>query len=369
MMKKFTSYIAGALTGILLVSVPIFADSYTKTIEALVNFTTVKINGKEVQSDNFVVDGKTYVWIRDVAEMFGKQIEWNDETNTANIVNEITKVVATVDDIQITNLDLKTTSALNSNGEISAESIQIALDFEIDNAVILNRAEKSGLGLSEDLKEYAADQIAQFKEYYGDEADSILASYNLTDESYMKMIEKNMITDNFYAYSKENKAFTEQEISDKYDEMAESFITVTAKHILIGTQDKTDDEAKKQAEKIKAELKTVDMFDELMAEYSDDTGSKDDAEGMTFGKGQMVQEFETAAFTQEIGVIGEPVKTQYGYHIILVTERSTQPLDEVKEICESSLFSEWFEKQIDLWKNEIVITVFDDELNALKDSL
>ncbi|MBQ9694364.1 MAG: peptidylprolyl isomerase, partial [Kiritimatiellae bacterium] len=40
-----------------------------------------------------------------------------------------------------------------------------------------------------------------------------------------------------------------------------------------------------------------------------------------FGKGMMVPEFEAAAFAQEIGKVGEPVKTQFGYHLILVTER------------------------------------------------
>ena len=91
-MKTLKGYIIGLLTGIMLVSVPIFADSYTKTIEALVNFTTVQIDGETVQSDNFVVDGKTYVWIRDVASMFGNDIIWDEKTNTANIVPEGTYI-------------------------------------------------------------------------------------------------------------------------------------------------------------------------------------------------------------------------------------------------------------------------------------
>ncbi len=72
-MKGLKAYIAGLATGVLFISVPIFADSYTKAIDALVNFTTVKVNGIQVSSDNYVVDGKTYVWVRDVANMLDKK--------------------------------------------------------------------------------------------------------------------------------------------------------------------------------------------------------------------------------------------------------------------------------------------------------
>ena len=67
------------------------------------------------------------------------------------------------------------------------------------------------------------------------------------------------------------------------------------------------------------------MFDDLMAKYSEDTGTKDDTKGMVFGKGTMVPNLGRGLL-QEIGKIGKPVKTQYGYHIFLVTDRSTKAL-------------------------------------------
>ena len=135
------------------------------------------------------------------------------------------------------------------------------------------------------------------------------------------------------------------------------FTTVTAKHILIKTEDRTEEEAKKLADKIKKELSSADKFDEIMLKYSEDPASKDESEGMTFGRGQMVKEFEDAAFSQEIGIVGEPIKTQYGYHIVLVMDKEVKDLDEMRFYCETELFNSWFEAQLQTWKNEANISV------------
>ncbi|KAJ52752.1 peptidil-prolyl cis-trans isomerase [Clostridium tetanomorphum DSM 665] len=63
----------------------------------------------------------------------------------------------------------------------------------------------------------------------------------------------------------------------------------------------------------------------------------------TFGKGSMVPEFEKAAFNLEVGVISEPVKTQFGYHIIKVEDRkpaSIMKLDDVKNNIKARLLQE-----------------------------
>ena len=64
-------------------------------------------------------------------------------------------------------------------------------------------------------------------------------------------------------------------------------------------------------------IRQGEKFGKLAKEFSVDSGSaKRDGNLGYFGRGKMVKEFEDAAFKLEVGKISEPVKTQYGYHII-----------------------------------------------------
>ena len=64
-------------------------------------------------------------------------------------------------------------------------------------------------------------------------------------------------------------------------------------------------------------IKQGEKFGKLARELSIDSGSaKRDGNLGYFGRGKMVKEFETTAFSLQVGQISEPVKTQYGYHVI-----------------------------------------------------
>lgn len=94
---------------------------------------------------------------------------------------------------------------------------------------------------------------------------------------------------------------------------------ITAKHILVlseGGKAKSDDEAKKQAEKILKDVKAGKDFDKLMTEFGEDPGVQSNPDGYTFTKGEMVPEFETAAYALKEGEVSDIIKTSYGYHII-----------------------------------------------------
>ena len=104
-------------------------------------------------------------------------------------------------------------------------------------------------------------------------------------------------------------------------------------------------------------------FAELASKYCEDTSNASQDEDLGwFGRGAMVSEFEQAAFSQPIGEIGEPVQTQFGYHIIQVIAREELPLtssqyDQKKETA----FNDWLTaakeeatvETFELWKERV----------------
>src|SRR4029079_18916415 len=121
---------------------------------------------------------------------------------------------------------------------------------------------------------------------------------------------------------------TDENMKKVYEDAAKQISgeqEVHARHILVETED--------QAKKIEAELKKGADFAELAKKESKDPAASDGGDLGFFTKDQMVPEFSTAAFALEPGKISDPVKTQFGWHIIKVEEkRNKQPpeFDKVK---------------------------------------
>ncbi|MDG6220326.1 MAG: peptidyl-prolyl cis-trans isomerase [Candidatus Thermoplasmatota archaeon] len=88
---------------------------------------------------------------------------------------------------------------------------------------------------------------------------------------------------------------------------------VRASHILVKTEQK--------ANELHQKLMAGEDFAKLAKLNSDCPSSRNGGDLGLFGKGQMVPEFEKAAFSLEIGQISKPVKTQFGWHLIKVTEK------------------------------------------------
>jgi parvulin-like peptidyl-prolyl isomerase len=114
-----------------------------------------------------------------------------------------------------------------------------------------------------------------------------------------------------------------------YNEHLDQFENVCAAHILVDTKAKADS-IEKQLAKAKDKKTT---FADIAKKDSKDTGSG--ANGGDLGcasPSNYVAEFKDAVRTQKVGVIGQPVKSQFGYHIIRVDSReAAKPFDEVKE--------------------------------------
>ncbi len=125
----------------------------------------------------------------------------------------------------------------------------------------------------------------------------------------------------------EDMTVTEEVAKEYYDKNIQQFTKpeqVRASHVLIMTKGKDEAgkaEAKKKIDGILKEAKEGSDFAELAKLHSEDPGSKDKGGEYTFGRGKMVPAFEEAAFSLEVDGISDVVETEYGYHIIKLSEK------------------------------------------------
>lgn len=140
---------------------------------------------------------------------------------------------------------------------------------------------------------------------------------------------------------------SEQELRAAYTSSLDNFRTpeqVRARHILVATADKSDADKKTlkaKAEDIAKQAQGGADFAELAKKFSDDSGNAPNGGDLgTFGRGQMVKEFEDSAFSMQPGQVSGVVTTQFGYHIIKVEEKipsKVTPFEQVKADLEKEL--------------------------------
>jgi peptidyl-prolyl cis-trans isomerase D len=127
-------------------------------------------------------------------------------------------------------------------------------------------------------------------------------------------------------YSEPGPDASEEEIRGYYESHKDKYKIGerAALECVIFSKDPTEEDwerIKTEAELIKAKIDEGDDFTELAQAYSEDATAKSGGDVGWFGKDQMVKEFEETAFALEIGQVSEPVRTEFGWHIIKVDDR------------------------------------------------
>lgn len=155
---------------------------------------------------------------------------------------------------------------------------------------------------------------------------------------------------------------SDADLQKKYDENKGTYEQVKAKHILIafkgspavqdGKPELTDEQAKAKAEDLRKQIAAGASFEELAKKESDDAGSGARGGDLgEFGRGQMVPEFEKAAFEAKPGDLTPVIKTQFGYHIIKVEEHGSTPFEQVKAGLEKTERQARMQAKLDEMKN------------------
>ncbi|MFR1710538.1 MAG: peptidylprolyl isomerase [Clostridium sp.] len=123
---------------------------------------------------------------------------------------------------------------------------------------------------------------------------------------------------------------SDDEVKKYFEDNKEMFkgqASVKAKHILVDTEEK--------ANEIKEKINNGLAFEEAAKEFSTCPSSSQGGDLGEFTRGKMVPEFENAAFELEIGKVSEPVKTQFGYHLIKVDEKLPEVMKSFEEVKDS----------------------------------
>lgn len=237
------------------------------------------------------------------------------------------------------NLLFRDLPALNSEDDLKQKA---AIDgFAELNGIELNEAnrEKVEEKLKADRTSYCGEGASE------EEFEQFLREHYFTMELYRKMTERNYLYQQMFTdlYGENGEKIPDDDGTAYLEEKG----YVSADHILFMTVDRntgkeldeeTAAEKKKIAEEITAELKQIEnqeervrKFKEYQEEYNEDTGSSLYPDGYTFTSGRMVEEFENAVKEINAYEISEPVKTSYGYHVIMRTPLNSSAIAEYSE--------------------------------------
>ncbi len=236
-----------------------------------------------------------------------------------------------------------------------------AFDNAINRILLEGAVKKLDIKASKELVDQRIDVYR--KNFVSDETfKADLAKRGVTQDQMRREIEVGLEAEElFNRRTAHIKPSSDQEIRSFYDNNGDRFQQperVRASHILL-TVNKDDSDAtrtqkKQQAQRILGELKSGADFAEAARKYSGCPSKEQGGDLGYFERGRMVPEFEKVAFTLKTGQLSGVVETQFGYHIIKVTDHgkpSTVPLDEAKENIARYL--------TDQKKQQAIMTYFD----------
>lgn len=219
---------------------------------------------------------------------------------------------------------------LAQQGNIEAIERQVQQAYLSDlirRAVLQPEAEELGVEVSDDE---VAEQIDAIKEDFGSENafQEGLKERGLDEARLEQIIHDNILEEKLRAEVTEGSLPSDEEVQAFYEDNLADYTSTRSQHILVDEKALAEQIAQRLQET--PEKRLDDLFEQLAREHSTDKGSAKDGGDLGFtDAGELVEEYETAAAALTIGDVSDPVKSQFGYHIIRVLERQVTPLDDV----------------------------------------
>jgi peptidyl-prolyl cis-trans isomerase C len=182
---------------------------------------------------------------------------------------------------------------------------------------------------------------------------------------------ENMLAQAEFMNLQQTATVSDADLQAFYDAHKNEYEILTARHILIrvkgapmpaaaGKPELSDEEALAKAQALRKRIVGGEDFATVAKAESDDTSSGEKGGDLgEFKKGMMVPPFETAAFAQKVGEVGEPVKSPFGYHIIQVQSHTTKSLADVKPELLAQLKPTAARKQVETMAASVKVDISD----------
>ena len=201
------------------------------------------------------------------------------------------------------------------------------------------------------------EKIAKQQNLTMEDVPAEIAKFGMTMDDLKGQILMKLQMDTLIEKEMKEKDITDEDIKTFYDKNPQYFERaeeVQASHILVKLEENATPEqkaeARKKIEELQKKVKDGGDFAELAKANSNCPSSERGGDLGSFGRGQMVPEFENAAFTMEVGQVSDIIETRFGYHLIKKTghtKAEKTDLDEVKDQIKQYLTQQ---KRSEFWE-------------------
>jgi parvulin-like peptidyl-prolyl isomerase len=241
-----------------------------------------------------------------------------------------------------------------------------ALQFLVQRVEFEQKAEEMGIEVTEKQVDDRLKQIQ--KQYFGGDKkkyEKQLKAQGLTEAQVRHDLRGQIISEKIFAEVTKDVKVTDADVEKYYEEKKATQYSQPesrdVRHILVKTEAKADD--------VVRQLQNGADFAQLAKKFSEDTGSKATGGKLTISKGQTVPAFDKKAFSLKKNEISEPVKTQFGYHVIQalgdVKPAKVTPLTDVKDAIRQELLqtkkneamTDWIEELKKEYKDKVSYAV------------
>jgi len=233
---------------------------------------------------------------------------------------------------------------------------------QLRNAIVRSLVEQTEFEIAaEELEVEVSDadveeRLVELKEQFfeGDDTkyEAELEKQGLTDEQVRADVRTRLLSERIFEEVTKDVEVTDEEIQAYYDENKAQFETPASRdvrHILVKQKARADD--------LYRQLRQGGDFAALAKRFSQDPASKAEGGKFTAQQGATVPEFDQTAFELETGELSQPVKTQFGWHIIEATSavkpKATQELSDVESQISDQLLEEQKNARINEWIEEL----------------